>query len=454
MTIRRLDVFFRTQLTLDTPSTSNTLTNLALAPLQHLIGQNQFQSLKGKVSEVPPTTAPPPFYAPLKKVIRVFAFFLALVLTPVGIATRYLSFRSPQIDRAYSHAFLLQLTPFDRTPELMESSFAFMRKMTETERNELLTDLPEDLTISFLSLPIHHEFTNAIFAQLPPVQLTKVLKKLPTNVQGAFLSLDANAEFSKNYVRELTESEYTQLMPHLSANLIELYLAQKAENAKKKSLDDALSNAIQSLERLENKLKANGDQDPSIAQFRSDPLYPFPFYFAQQIETHPKIVARADKALWERFLSLRKSCVAYLPPNRDEKLLETTKDQANATLKGTFQPNARFFKELQGKLESKMETPEIKEWIEGKRREHNYSYPFYTQPRVLKLMEQTASAEKLRPFSETLSSCSDLLWERGLQEYISEKPDPHHVAVNALMQAMDELENISKLQELIKTQTA
>ncbi len=454
MTIRRLDVFFRTQITLDTPSTFNSITNLAFAPLQQVVGQKQYQSLKGKVSAVPLTIAPPPFYASLMKVIILFAFFLALVLTPIGIATRNLSFRSPQIDRAYSHAFLLQLSPFDRTSKLMESSFAFMRKMNETERTELLNDLPDDLALSFLSLPIHREFTNAILSQLSPSKQIALLKKLPAAAQGSFLSLDANAEFSKKYVQEITEAEYNPLMPHLSENLIEFYQAQKAENTKKKSLDDSLSKAIVSLADLRAKLIANGAQDPWVDQFRSNPLYPFPFYLAQQLETNPKIVARADKILWERFQSLKQSCLNFLNPDCDEMLLQSIRAQANATRPALFKFNVGFFNALKTKLESNMETAEIRKWLDDQKRTPNYSYPFYTQPSVLELMGQTAAAEKLKPFSKILSICEALLKERKLESYTTEEPPENHATVNALMVAMAQLKNIASLQNLIKMQSA
>jgi hypothetical protein len=150
-------------------------------------------------------------------------------------------------------------------------------------------------------------------------------------------------------------------------------------------------------------------------------------------------------------MTLRQSCLAFLPSDCDEALLQTTQTQARAILTNSFNSNIDFFKELRGKLESNMETSEIKDWIEEQKRAPNYSYPFYTQPGILKLLGQTAAAEKLQPFSDTLSISLNLLRQRGLEEYISEK---HHVTVNTLMQAMDQLENIFKLQKLIKTQTA
>jgi hypothetical protein len=306
----------------------------------------------------------------------------------------------------------------------------------------------------FLSLPAFRDMTNAILSKLLPKEQIELLKTLPASAQCPFLSLKDNAAFSKEYLLGLTDAEYDQLMPHLSADLIESYRVQKAENAKKKSVDNALSNAIQSLEILESKLKANGAKDPGVNQFRSDPLYPFPFYLTQQLETNPEIVARADKTLWERSLSLRKSCLAFLTADCDDALLKTTRAQANKTIAATLKSNGQFFEELQKMYKSEKETSEIKDWIEEKKLERNYSYPFYTQPQILKLMSQTSAAEKLRPLSKTISSCSDLLEEKGLQEYLSEKPDSKHAGVTALMQAMDQLENISKLQQLIKTQTA
>jgi hypothetical protein len=227
MTIRRLDTFFRTQITLDQPQFFNSITNIALAPLQRLIGQNQFQSLKDKagyVSQITPAV-PSGYVATLfKVVVFVCDFFVALVLTPIGIAARHLSFWSPQIDRAYSHAFLLQLSP-NCTPEEMESACIFIQKMTKEERTELLNELPKALLFAFLSVPAHYDSTREYHAQCDLSLQKEIFKNLPISTQVAFLSLD-NAEFTKKHLREIPESEYFQLMPHLSTELIELYNAQ------------------------------------------------------------------------------------------------------------------------------------------------------------------------------------------------------------------------------------
>ena len=457
MTIRRLDAFFRTQVTLDQPRFFNSVTNLALAPLQRLVGQNHFESLKNKAGYVPQITpaAPSGYIATLfKVVVFVCDFFVALVLTPIGIAARHMSFRSPQIDRAYSLAFLLSIHPIEQTPELMEPAFAFMQKMTEAERNEFIdTSLPKDLALSYLSLPAYRNSAYAFLSQCPLTNRNAIFNKLPPAFQGDYLALDANAEFSGEYLRTIPDSKYSQLWPHLDAKLLMIYKDQKLEKEKKRALDKYLTTAIQSLEKLEAGLKAK-KSDQWVSQLRNDPMYPFPFYFAKQVENDSKIVARADTALWTRFQSLRQSCLKFLTPDCDAVLLQITKTQANQTLKEPFRCNVGFFKTLREKLESTMETSEIKDWIEGQRRAANYFYPFYTQPSVLKCMEQILSSEKLRPFSESLSTCLSLLQGRGLGEYISEKPDQDHFAVNELMRAMDQLENMSKLQNLIKNQTA
>ncbi len=455
MTITRLDVFFRTQLTLDQPQFFNSITNLALAPLQRLVGQKQFESLKGKVSYVPQITPAAPtssYVATLFKVVAfVCNFFVAIVLTPIGVAARHMSFRSPQIDQAYSLAILLSTHSFERTPDLMEPAFAFMQKMTETERNKFIDSLPTDLALSYLSLSAYRDSSHAFLSQCPVSEQTKILKKLPCSVQGPYLALDANAEFSEEYLREVTNSEYSQLMPHLSIKLIEVYQAQQTEKSKKQSLDKYLTTLVKSLETLETELQLKGPQDPWVAQSRNDPMYPFPFYLAQELGKNSKIVNRADKALWERFLSLRQSCLNFLHSDCDDELLKTTQAQANKTLSDYFKPNVGFFNALRKNLESTMEISETKEWIEGQKSAKNYSYPFYTQPSVLNFMGRNITTERLRPFSETYSICLDLLRKKGLEEYIDENPDQPLVALNT---AMDQLENISKLQNLIKNQTA
>ena len=451
MTIRRLDViFFTTHLTIDEPDNFNTATNFLFTPLQRVFGKNQFESLSGRVNLVhEPLDFSSSFCKTLGKVVVVVcAFFIAIVLTPIGIVTRYMSFRSPQIERAYSHARLLQMDPFNRPSE----EFAFIQKMHDAERLAFLGDLSDDLVLAFLSFPAHQDSTNAFLFQRPVPERNEIFKQLPPSVQGPFLSLDTNTEFAKGHLQETTESEYLQLMPHLSTQLIENYPALMVEKEKKQSLDKCLTTAIQSLENLEAGLNSKGAQDPWVTQFRSDPLYPFPFLLAQQLEAHPKIAARADKDLWKRFMALRQSCQAFLTPDCDNALLQTTRVQANATIRAIFLPNVRFFNELK-KFESKKEKAKIQEWIEEQRSVNNF-YPFYSMPRILKLMGQTINAEKLLAFSETVSSCLSLLNETGLGEYISEKPDPQNVNVRELMQALDRLENIGSLQDLIKNQTA
>lgn len=186
---------------------------------------------------------------------------------------------------------------------------------------------------------------------------------------------------------------------------------------------------------------------------RRDVFYPFPFYFAHQVESNPKIAARADKDLWASFMDLRQACLKFVLPDCDNTLLQTNKDLAKAELNATFQANNGFFKELKPKLESKMENAEIQKWIEGQKSVNN-TYPFYTQPLVLELLGLTVAVDKLRPFSETVTACESLLKAKGLEKYISEKPDPHNETVNILMHAMGQLKNIAKLQDLIKNQIA
>lgn len=452
MTIRRLDAFFRTQITLDQPRFFNSITNLALAPLQRLVGQNQFHSLKDRISYVPQKTpAVPPDYVTtfFKVVVFVCNFFVAIVLTPIGIAARHMSFRSPEIDRAYSLSYLSQLTS-ESTPEEIEPAFVFIQKLPKQERNKFLKALPEDLFLALLSLPTHVDFTDAFLSQYSRDDRTELLKKLPFSVQGAYLSVETNAEFAKGYI---SESGYTQLCPYLSLKLNEFYQAQKPEKEKKQALDKYLTTAIHSLEKLEIGVKAKNST--RLSQLRNDPMYPFPFYFAKLVENDSKIANRADKALWERFLSLKQSCFTFLSPDCDDVLLQTTQAEASKTLTATFKPNVAFFNTLKKLLESEMEISAIKNWIEGQRRAVNYSYPFYTHPSALKLMIQAAKQpEKLQPISDAHSTCLNLLRKKGLEEYINEKPDRNHDAVNALMQAMDQLENISKLQNLITNQTA
>ena len=162
MIIRRLDVFFRTQLTLDTPNFFNSVANVALAPLQHLIGQNKYQSLQGKVTLL--KSDPSTSLTVVKIVIFIGAVF-ALALTPIGIAARYCSLLSPDVKETYSIAFLLQMDEADR-PSL--------------------------------------------------------LKQFSPEVQAKFLSLDVHQVDSIAYLLQ-NASEYDKLKPFLSPTLVEAY---------------------------------------------------------------------------------------------------------------------------------------------------------------------------------------------------------------------------------------
>jgi hypothetical protein len=118
MTIERLGTFFKTHLATDYPSVCNTLTNLAFAPLQHLIGQKNYQSLNGRVYDL--STAPPQAPATLlrpawKTIVVIAAFFLAIPLTLCGILTRHLSFFSKDINVNYWTIRLLPLGAIERS---------------------------------------------------------------------------------------------------------------------------------------------------------------------------------------------------------------------------------------------------------------------------------------------------------------------------------------------------
>jgi hypothetical protein len=118
--------------------------------LQYVFGKNQYQNLKGKSPKLSKKTDPvaTPTYDNLKKIAKVFMFFLAIILAPLGIVTRRLSLLSPDIDQAYSTAFLLQLPIFEQSDDLIFSAFGFLRKKSEEERNRLLLN-PDFLSPSY-----------------------------------------------------------------------------------------------------------------------------------------------------------------------------------------------------------------------------------------------------------------------------------------------------------------
>jgi hypothetical protein len=348
------------------------------------------------------------------------------------------------IEIAYSNAYLLLLQPNERTPEEMKSAFAYLQKMPQKIRNANLNLLPEELRLSFCSLPNHFDSACAFLQSYDTQSQISFLKKLPADIQGKYLSRPDNVNFNQPFFDTISDTEYSNLKPHLCGKSIELYQSQKAEKDKIQALDNALSAANKSLQTLLNKWKAG----KGVAEFRNHPLYSFPFYLAGEIQTHPKMVDRANKALWQRCIQLRQSCQQFLQSHEsDEELMERTRKEATAIVSTALKTNTHFFKELIAK--SSMSAAQIEDWIDRKKQEPNYSYPFQTQPTLLNFMKRTANPTKL---VEAVTACSTLLKKLDLEKYTSEKPEPNHAGVKALMEALDRLENISKLQQLIEIQ--
>jgi hypothetical protein len=463
MTIRRLDVFFRTHLILDKdkPNTFNSATNLAFSALQHLVGQKKYQSLQGKVTQVPSAASPASssYFNTLKKiVIWIRTLFLIIVLTPLGIVARNLSFRSPDVDQAYSLAFFSQLRPLERTSQNIEFSFAFLLKKSHVERTELLRNLPANIQASFLSLKGNQNYANNFLLTLPETERISLLQNLPPSIQGSFLSLEVNRDYSIVFLRQLPDSDFNKLMPHLSSDLIETYLAEKNEKAKKKALDDYLTSAVESLTRLDSKLSEQVLKlllKEWLEEYRSQPLYPFPFLLAEQLEANTKIKDRADSALWEEFMRLCQLCSKKLEELglawNEEKLQLTSRSNAHKTYKSAFKSNVYFFCDLETKLKTCTENSEITKWLEEKKEAYNY-YPFYSQPHIIAFMQQQTISERAQSLSKTFETCKTLLKARGIGDYIEEKPPSDHPTVNMLMSAIDQLENIASLQALIKNQ--
>lgn len=462
MIIRRLDVFFRTQLITDQPAFFNSVTNYALAPLQYLVGKNQFQSLEGRTTLVPPKPDTPlPYFDTLCKIVLyIGALFLSLFGTPIGIASRCLSFYcdSFPISIAHSHAYLLQLKPHERTPEEMKSAFAFLQNLKPETRSIILGELSDDLSKEFLEVisNLPKKTSRNLLANLlcrSPDDLKKrYWDQIPTLAPEACGNIlkALPSDLSKIYLDRISDHEYSKLVSHLPKKLTAYY----REKTQKKALDAYLSEASKSLAMLKKKLKRKKG-----VEFRNDPLYRFPLCLIGQIEEDPNIVKRADPVLWKKCEALRNSCQTLLPPNDDEMaLMETTYTNAYNIVSSAFKYNAIFFNQLKEKLESNLETAEIRHWIEELRSASGYPYlyPFYTHRQVLNSIGQmTTNLEertKVKLLEAIFSSCLDLLKQTDLEEYANEKPNSDHAAVNALMDAMARLENINELKKLIETQ--
>lgn len=132
--------------------------------------------------------------------------------------------------------------------------------------------------------------------------------------------------------------------------------------------------------------------------------------------------------------------------------MERTKTGARGIVILAFATNARFITDLKRKLS--LEASEIEEWIKEKRASPDYRYPFQMSPSLIEFMKKIRDPQTIQDIVKAANTCSTLLKEKGLEKYTSEKPDPNHAGVKALAEALDRLETISKLQELIKTQIA
>lgn len=165
MLVQQLDTFFRTHLTTERRSVCNTLTNIAFAPLQHLVGQQRYQSLNGKVTALPP----PPFqtnYSIVNLVVWAMAFILAIPGTPIGVVTRSLSFFSPDVYFALS-AVLYDKLPMAEKPNLANKiSPAVYEAIVQQERDEQKAEQ----THSRLDDQLHSAivFFFALERELPP----------------------------------------------------------------------------------------------------------------------------------------------------------------------------------------------------------------------------------------------------------------------------------------------
>ena len=437
--ITRLDVFFRTQLPVVAPDFFNRITNIAFAPLQYLVGQKKYHhGVQGRIVIAP--SNPSNYSSIIKKVNYVFAFILAVIFTPIGIATRYLSFLSPDVKEAYSIAFLSQLFVLERTPAAIKSACAFI-----VEKPELLKKLPQTALKNFLSHPDHEILTNAFLSQMHEKERTDLLKQLPPKVQASFLETYPDAIA---YLLQIG-SEYSKLMPVLTVSLIEAY---NKEKPKKAALDEYLTEAIRSLEKLDKRL--NGDRDGLeswLIEFsNNDPFYSLPITVAKQFENNKKVIARANPALWEKFISLRQSCNEKLSASGASLNEDEIKTNANQRLLSAFQANDAFFNTLKKHLDGGQ--TDIAGWLEDQKKDLNYHYPFYTHPHVLESMKKLGS-QNLQPLFDLISTCQQKLEEKGFQSYTTEDPPLEYAPVNAVMDAVKQLENIVKIKQFIKTQT-
>ncbi len=460
MLIRRLDAFFRTQLVLqDTSNFCNSATNVAFAAIQHLIGQKRYECLNGRVTlkAAPDSTLPNPYYKTLLKIaVWIGAFCLVPFLTPIGILTRHLSLRSPEIDQVYSLALISQVPASGRT----SSMFGFLCKKPEAKRHALLKELPQEQTISFLS-QTSLGYSVEFLLKLSEPECTDLLMKLPLHIQVFFLCPKSQHKYALQFLLKLPALSATELLMKLPESVQTSYLSVQAEELKKAPKKKALNNQLTSSISFLSKLSEKKDKSSVESVFKeafNSPFYPYPFLFAEKLQSNPALRDLIDPALFSRFSELHTNCckklddVGFADHRQEETRQKKIQAESKGVLSSAFRWNKEFFSELETFFQkSDVQTVEIKEWLEKQKASPKYFYPFTTYPRVLELMKKLApDISKIQPFLTTYTSCITFLKEKDLA--IEEAPSPDLPLIQTLMGAMDQLENISNFQSLINTQ--
>ena len=380
-TICRLDAFYRTQLLLDQKNFFNSFTSYAFLPLQHLIGQNRYVSLEGRVIPLPPHEATAagffPFSAVKKVVVWVGAFFLTIVLTPVGTVTRYLSFRSSNVNQAYTLAFLLQLT--------------------ELEFDRLKPD----------------QF---------PLDLWEQAKQGRTIIASMMVN-DQNPVFP----------------PSRSAPHLEQDAAEPGESGSETTV------FIEFLTRLDDQLQKHSDDSAAMEAWLktevSNKEYPYHFYSAHYILYALYMTESADHERVQRLydscaqrlkgLGLERYIQEKLPPEiRDEqkKALEESKEVFQRITKeclSILRPLSEALKTLTGFKEN--DRPTMAAWFAQTKKTSKPSYnnPFYFAPYLLcrrDLLTDILGEAPLKELDELDTACRNQLLALDLKSIVEERP--------------------------------
>jgi hypothetical protein len=448
ITLQKLNSFFKIQVTIEPSHSLNSATNLLFRPLQHLIGQNKYQSIKGKVDHIPHQKSPSGAlfsFSTVKKVmIWVGAFLAACVLTWFGMITRGLSFRSPEVNRAYTLAFLLQL-PDKLFESLAPDQFPEgLYDYAETARMRTASTKPSSAALpSTAPLPIDTKSSRApetpqkqtrevLFPEKPPEAPT--IEKTPGKPESSTSTNDAILSSPSN---PLTEQTREVLFPEEPPEALMI------KKTPRKPAEPISLDFMQFISELADVLTTPDIDSATIERWLNSEIskedYQFHFFMADihlhnlYMEDSPSY--NGTKNVYEMTVSKLKTfgLDRYLNENPSPQMLGSLKLADNPLLASFTQVCLLFLRplsmelhQLTGSKEENQKT--IQAWFVKTKKESQpkYSNPFFFAPYVLLrnrngLLKGILDEDALKELSDLYTNCRTRLLALDLKEYVEEK---------------------------------